>query len=111
MSALCSSGYLVGRLHHGGDAAGEAAVQGKRPYPSTSPGAKSSRQLLITAVHEARSMDARAPSKNLCVVKLDRSPPPPPDLDQLQEIMKVTGTPAGDFVVKLQSQDVCVYPS
>uniref|UniRef100_A0A8C5FQW2 Protein kinase domain-containing protein n=1 Tax=Gadus morhua TaxID=8049 RepID=A0A8C5FQW2_GADMO len=27
-------------------------------------------------------------------------------LDQLKEIMKVTGTPAADFVVKLQSQDV-----
>lgn len=28
------------------------------------------------------------------------------DLDQLREIMKITGTPAADFVVKLQSQDV-----
>uniref|UniRef100_A0A8D3DH08 mitogen-activated protein kinase n=1 Tax=Scophthalmus maximus TaxID=52904 RepID=A0A8D3DH08_SCOMX len=27
-------------------------------------------------------------------------------LDQLREIMKITGTPSGDFVVKLQSQDV-----
>ncbi|XP_061767900.1 mitogen-activated protein kinase 12-like [Nerophis ophidion] len=27
-------------------------------------------------------------------------------LDQLREIMKITGTPAADFVVKLQSQDV-----
>lgn len=30
---LCSSGYLVGWLHHGGDAAGKAALQGNRPYP------------------------------------------------------------------------------
>lgn len=29
-----------------------------------------------------------------------------PDLDQLREIMKITGTPAADFVIKLQSQDV-----
>ncbi|KAK0144439.1 Mitogen-activated protein kinase 12 [Merluccius polli] len=30
-------------------------------------------------------------------------------LDQLKEIMKVTGTPAADFVVKLQSQDAKNY--
>uniref|UniRef100_A0A673BIY3 mitogen-activated protein kinase n=1 Tax=Sphaeramia orbicularis TaxID=375764 RepID=A0A673BIY3_9TELE len=29
-------------------------------------------------------------------------------LDQLREIMKITGTPSADFVVKLQSQDVTV---
>lgn len=28
------------------------------------------------------------------------------DLDQLREIMKITGTPSADFIVKLQSQDV-----
>lgn len=33
-------------------------------------------------------------------------PEPLPDLDQLREIMKITGTPTPDFVVKLQSQDV-----
>ncbi|KAF0029451.1 hypothetical protein F2P81_018556 [Scophthalmus maximus] len=30
-------------------------------------------------------------------------------LDQLREIMKITGTPSGDFVVKLQSQDAKNY--
>lgn len=32
------------------------------------------------------------------------------DLDQLREIMKITGTPTVDFVVKLQSQEVSVTP-
>lgn len=31
--ALCCSGHLVGRLYHGRDAAGKAAVQRKRSYP------------------------------------------------------------------------------
>ncbi|KAF3859096.1 hypothetical protein F7725_021495 [Dissostichus mawsoni] len=31
------------------------------------------------------------------------------NLDQLREIMKITGTPAADFVVKLQSQDAKNY--
>ena len=31
------------------------------------------------------------------------------DLDQLKEIMKVTGTPTADFVLKLQSQDVRIH--
>lgn len=30
------------------------------------------------------------------------------DLDQLTEIMKITGTPTQDFVQKLQSQDVSI---
>lgn len=32
------------------------------------------------------------------------------DLDQLREIMKITGTPTVDFVVKLHSQEVSVTP-
>uniref|UniRef100_A0A8C4I521 mitogen-activated protein kinase n=1 Tax=Dicentrarchus labrax TaxID=13489 RepID=A0A8C4I521_DICLA len=32
-------------------------------------------------------------------------------LDQLREIMKITGTPAADFIVKLQSQDVSHTPA
>lgn len=32
------------------------------------------------------------------------------DLDQLREIMKITGTPSPDFIVKLQSQDVSNNP-
>lgn len=90
--SLCSSGYLVGWLHHGGDAAGKAAVQGHRPYPWI-------------------SLKDNLSLRSFLSVKSARDETWPAllsDLDQLREIMKVTGTPSGDFVVKLQSQDVCV---
>lgn len=54
-------------------------------------------------------MLVRSAPLNLRMIKLD--PKLLPDLDQLREIMKITGTPTCDFVVKLQSQDVCVFSS
>lgn len=94
------SGHLVGRMHHGRDAARETTVQRKWPYPSLQDNCEKTEKKKLWFW----CGDYVPKSHPQCIWILDHFLS---DLDQLMEIMKITGTPTKEFTAKLQSEDVC----